>query len=289
MRDARPSRTAAWIAACRAGLGVDLPTGTKLCDDPYGMLFAGVPLAGVRGAAVRLVNHGLMHSPVFPMVLWVQLRTRFLDDAMLAFVREGGRQIVILGAGFDCRALRFASALTDSVVYEVDHPATQAHKLDLLAQGHAPSSTARYVPIDFEKQSTGELPSLLKAAGHDATRPTFTIWEGVTMYLTESAIESTVAAIRKYSAPGSELAFTYFDTANSERLERRFSRTMARAWGEPWRWGWDSERLPEWLRARGFETREIVSETDLARQHLPPQYARQIKASGRRIAVATVP
>ena len=49
---------------------------------------------------------------IFPMrvVLYMQVRTRVLDDALLAFVRGGGAQIVLLGAGFDCRALPVSRA-----------------------------------------------------------------------------------------------------------------------------------------------------------------------------------
>ena len=36
----------------------------------------------------------------------VTLRTLFFDDHVLAAVRAGARQVVLLGAGMDCRAWR---------------------------------------------------------------------------------------------------------------------------------------------------------------------------------------
>ena len=53
-------------------------------------------------------------------------RTRFFDDRVLAALSAGIRQVVILGAGYDDRALRFRSPGVR--FFELDHPATQADK-----------------------------------------------------------------------------------------------------------------------------------------------------------------
>lgn len=291
MKDTRPSKTASWVAACRAGLGVELPPGTKLCDDPYGMLFSGWSTQGLFGALHKPVRRALLHAPlVSHLVYWMQVRTRFLDDTLLEFVRGGGRQVVILGAGFDCRAVRFAAELGSTAVFEVDHPATQQYKKDVLAKGQVPASGARFITLDFEKQSVRDLPAMLAAAGHDPRRPTLTIWEGVTMYLTEPAIEATLAAVREYSSEGSLLAFTYGDFARrSQRpLAMRVSAAFVGRAGEPWRFGWKPDELPGWMKLRGFDVLQNEDEVSLARRYLPPRYAQRFHDHGRLIAVAAV-
>src|SRR5262249_12138238 len=128
MREGTPSRTAAWVAAARA-MGAVLPPEARLADDPYGLRFGGAgaePPPWVGALAVKYV------LPLRLWVMYMQVRTRILDDILLAFVRGGGRQVVLLGAGYDCRALRFADALTETTVFEVDHPATQGHKRRVL-------------------------------------------------------------------------------------------------------------------------------------------------------------
>src|SRR5690242_14824589 len=120
MRD-RASFTAQWVAACR-GAGVLLPDDARLAVDPWGARFGGLPSWIMGRTAARVVRA----TSLLRWVMYLQVRTRVIDDALLAFVARGGRQIVILGAGFDCRAARFARELADGVVYEVDHPATQA-------------------------------------------------------------------------------------------------------------------------------------------------------------------
>ncbi|MEM9343439.1 MAG: class I SAM-dependent methyltransferase [Pseudomonadota bacterium] len=59
---------------------------------------------------------------------------------------------------------------------------------------------------DAERQSLRER---LEEAGHDPSRPTMWIWEGVTPYLPPKAIELTLADLSHRSAPASRLAMTY--------------------------------------------------------------------------------
>src|SRR5262245_44315981 len=109
MRDGTPSRTAAWVAAAR-GLGRLLPPDVRLADDPYGTAFVASPR--LARFVVRAQEAGPRWLATVPglreWILYMQVRTRVLDDAVRAFVAGGGRQVVILGAGNDCRALRLA-------------------------------------------------------------------------------------------------------------------------------------------------------------------------------------
>lgn len=286
MRSDRPSRTAAWVAACR-GLGPLLPHDARLCDDPYGTRFGGRALLAI-GRRVRSLSSPLLplFGPIFRGVLYMQVRTRVLDDALLAFVAAGGRQVLLLGAGFDCRAARFRAVLDDATFFEVDHPATQAHKRAALAG--VESAKVVYLPWDFEHRAMEELPQALAARGHDPRLPTLTIWEGVTMYLTEPAIDATVAAVRRLSAPESRLAFTYFDRemlARPNTQMRLVGRAVARM-GEPFRFGWDPGELSSWLSARGLELVEDRTVDVCARALLPARWARRIADHGRHIAIA---
>ncbi|MEO7091993.1 MAG: SAM-dependent methyltransferase, partial [Polyangiales bacterium] len=209
-------------------------------------------------------------------IAYMQVRTKLLDDAVRNFVDAGGNQVVLLGAGFDCRALRMPE-LADSVVYEVDHPATQGHKRATLEKIGAPSP-ARYVSWDFETRAMDELPEGLAEAGHDAALPTLTIWEGVTMYLTEAAIDASLRAIAAYSCPTSQLAMTYQSKAPGLKptLAARMMQLAAARFGEPFKWGWDPAALPEYLADRGFALADDVGTPEAAATLLPPDLARTV-------------
>lgn len=299
MRSTQASKTASWVAAART-FGDFLPRDCQLCRDPYGVSFAAPWLQAVeRGARKQPALAGqllLRAGAATRTVFYMQLRTRFIDDKLLTFAAapagaraQGGTQIVLLGAGYDCRALRLSVELPDVVFYEVDHPATQAVKRDVLAGVTSASAAVRYLPWDFEQKPMTALSSALAALGHDSTRLTLTIWEGVTMYLRAPAIAASVAAIGSFSAPGSKLVFTYVD--REQRIERpsmrgrALSRLVASV-GEPFRFGWSPAALPAWLAARGFLLEEDVEDGELSVRHIPARHRHWVGPEGRRIAVA---
>jgi methyltransferase (TIGR00027 family) len=286
MRDDTPSRTAAWVAAAR-GLGHLLPADVRLADDPYGTAFAGARLARFldRFAQADVARRLAAGPGLGTWILYMQVRTRVLDDEVRRFVAGGGRQVVILGAGYDCRALRLPE-LTGSTVFEVDHPATQNHKRAVLDRLGA-RSPARYITWHFERRPMAELPAALAEAGHDRTRPTLCLWEGVTMYLSEAAIDATLAAVTAWSAPGSALAFTYFNRRRIAKpsITTRAMKAVVGAIGEPWTWGWDPAELPAWMAARGLSVDADISLADAARRLLPSGLAKLVDDPDRRVAI----
>ncbi len=291
MRDGRPSFTAATVAACR-GVSDLLPAEARLVDDPYGLSFAG-PAFEALGVAARwapraATRHLPFAGPLGQLVVWMQLRTRTIDDHIADFVRAGGRQVVLLGAGLDARALRLPHEGVR--FFEVDHPATQRRKRQALARlGASPgvAQAPRFVAWDFETQALAALPATLAAEGLSTSRPTITIWEGVTMYLTEPAIEASLAAMRGYSGPGSRLVLTYFDSARLAHppFWTRVMKALVAGAGEPFRFGWQPSALPAWMLQRGFEVVRDESDVDLVRRLLPPRYEPIVAERGSRVTL----
>jgi O-methyltransferase involved in polyketide biosynthesis len=60
------------------------------------------------------------------------LRARYSEDCLMAAIRRGVRQYLVLGAGLDTFAYRQPSWASSVRIYEVDHPATQQWKRDRL-------------------------------------------------------------------------------------------------------------------------------------------------------------
>src|SRR3569623_644427 len=247
VKDDSPSRTAAWVAAARQ-LAQLLPPEAQLVSDPYGAAFS---YPRLRARIERLKPMAEMRV-MKQWILYMQVRTRVIDDALRAWVAGGGRQVVLLGAGYDTRALRLPE-LADVDVFEVDHPATQHHKQGVLAQ-LAVESPSRYVTWDFETRAMDALPDVIEEAGLVRTKPVFTIWDGVTMYLTDAAIDASLRAIRAWSPPSSRLAMTYFAKSRIEQpsLATRSATAILATFGEPWRFGSAPDQLPAYLEARGF-------------------------------------
>jgi methyltransferase (TIGR00027 family) len=110
-----------------------------------------------------------------------------------------------------------------------------------------------YVAVDFERQS---LEQQLRAAGLRTGMSTLFIWEGVTNYLSDSAVDETLLSIGRLAGPGGVLVFTYVDAGV---LDGSVSFSEARRWlanvrraGEPWTFGLVPSNVGGFLGDRGF-------------------------------------
>jgi methyltransferase (TIGR00027 family) len=159
----------------------------------------------------------------------VAARTRFFDDMVLRAIAIGVPQIVILGAGYDGRALRFrAPGIT---YFEVDHPATQRDKRERLARIAASTDNIVFVAADFNEPG---LADALETGGHDHNVRSLFICEGVLRYLPETSYRELLRVAGTQAAPGSEFAVSISTssgrTEHAEYAQRE--RFLAEA-GEP--------------------------------------------------------
>jgi len=196
---------------------------------------------------------------------YVLARTRIFDAAFESALNEGWSQIVLLGAGFDTRTLRFVEHDRRTRVFELDMPTTQEAKRDLYRRKHVPlPDELIFVPIDFATQDIG---GTLRAAGYRDGESTLFLWEGVTMYLAEAAVLNTLDFVSRSSAPGSELVFDYVRAdvvLGTSKLygDRRAAKTVADT-GEAWTFGLEGGEAETLLAEHGFETRAHYRAVDL--------------------------
>jgi methyltransferase (TIGR00027 family) len=259
MQSGQPSRTA-WAAAAHRAAHQILEQGRIFCD-PLAVRILGQDAASVaREAEARPSSRA--------MRLFIAARTRFAEDSLTAAVRQGARQLVLLGAGLDTYAYR--SSFGDRLrIFEVDHPATQAWKRERLADAAIPiPPSLTFAPIDFEHKT---LPEGLAAAGFDPAQHTFFTWLGVVPYLTEEAIWSTLAFIASLSG-GAHVVFDYSDPPHTLSAEARtyHDRRAARvkAIGESWASYFEADKLKEKLLSLGFTEVEDLGPPQIAARYI---------------------
>lgn len=256
----RSSETAEQMALSRAIETFKRENG--ICDDPYARLFLSPPYSiplvtrFSRNLTEKIVER------LFPgHHYYVAARTRYLDDKVIAFETNHGGQVVILGAGYDSRAYRLES-LKRSRVIEVDHPATQKRKKEILIRhfGKLPEHVV-YVSVDFNREN---LPDKLISSGYDDGKTTLFIWEGTTPYLLSEAVDSTLKFVAANRGEKSSIVFDYilysvlndsciFEDAHNERDK------MART-SEPFVFGIEKEYLAEYLTERDLVLIEDVGD-----------------------------
>lgn len=197
------------------------------------------------------------YEGVPPMRHQPAARTTYYDAALERHLATIS-QLVILGAGFDTRAYRLPAG-TRVRCFEVDTPRTQAFKREMLKKAGVDTSRVTYVPADLLMEDWLER---LVEAGFELNKPSFFLWESVTMYLDREAVESTLRKIGG-TATGSVVAFDYFsaEIIESRSLYMRYARAVINITGEPWRFGIDNtppvrERVAEFLESCGLSLEE---------------------------------
>jgi methyltransferase (TIGR00027 family) len=183
---------------------------------------------GDPGADDRLARDvaGPIGDAAGPLTRYLSGRTAFFDRAVVDALGAGVDQVVVLGAGYDGRSMRYAKSGVRW--FEVDHPATQADKLERLERLGISSSTV-FTTADF---TLDDVAVVLDRAGHDAGRPTLFLCEGVAVYLDPPVLERLLAAARARSSDGSRLGISLSVPGATPEQRRDFQQSVARV-GEP--------------------------------------------------------
>jgi methyltransferase (TIGR00027 family) len=278
MTERRASKTALLVAAYRARASRRDP---PLISDPWA-----ATLAGAEGEALAAAVDAFLVD----RELWLALRVAFIDAEVAHWSRAEPdmRQVVILGAGLDTRAARFAHPGVR--FFEVDHPASQADKLARLATvpGY-PIDCATYVACDFEHD---DFVDRLVAAGFDAASPALVVWEGVSYYLPEAAVRATLRRTASALHPRSILVFDHFlkrfVDASARPAKDAKAAEFVDGLGEQFLWG-TNDPLPM-LHEEGFRHLRSVSFDEICLS-LTGTYDRKREFRFQRICVAspTVP
>jgi methyltransferase (TIGR00027 family) len=261
MQTGQPSRTALGAARLRAAHQV-LDRASILAD----------PLAlRILGDDIEVsIDHARTHTSGPRMRWFIASRSRIAEDALNVAVNAGATQLVVLGAGLDTLAYRtqLAGRLR---IFEVDHPATQARKREMLAAAAiAVPETLSFVAVDFEREKLSER---LQAAGFRSAERSFFSWLGVVPYLTEPAIFSTLGYMAQLPG-GAEVVFDYVNPATSisaaaGRTAHQALAARVAAVGERFQSYLDTASLCAKMRAAGFRHVDDIGPAELAARFFP--------------------
>jgi methyltransferase (TIGR00027 family) len=208
-----------------------------------------------EAAVKRLQGGGALVTTMF-------FRTKHIDSMVDQSLRDRVQQIVILGAGLDSRGYRFQDRLRGVRFFEVDQPPTQENKKQRVKEvlGALPKHV-RYVPMDFTKD---DLLTELRKEGYSEKSKTLFVWEGVTMYLPQSAVESTLQFVRDHSGPGSGIVFDYY--LSTHPFINNPDSNVAKK-GEPMLFGFPVDGAAGFVRQHGLEVVSDLTSTQLQKRY----------------------
>ena len=227
---AQASRTALRVALHRAAHQLlDVPT---VFADPLAVRILGPKVE----AAFRADPTQYDKTRFAPeMRAFMAVRARFAEEQIAQARAAGVRQVVILGAGLDTYAYRSAGS-PSVTIWEVDHPATQAWKRDLLANaGIDAPAHLKFVAADLTREP---LEGVLAAAGFEPHTGGVFSWLGVTQYMRMDDVFATLRYVASVTAAAGGITFDYSIAPQllspPERLAYDALAARVSAVGEPW-------------------------------------------------------
>ena len=231
----KPSATAEFVMGARA-------VGNWLgwCKDTLAWEFLELD-AKVLVAFVVLVRKSLgsLANRLVATPAYLCARCVEFDEFVIA---ARARQVVVLGAGYDSRAYRVPLG-PGTLVFEVDAPASQAHKLHVVQRAFQRSRSlfteptyeqnrVVFVPCDFAKENFMDK---LVARGFDPQNPsTVFVMEGVASYLTWPQLVDTLKCVTTRCAAGAKFGMNVLFTETI--ADANFAGTVANL-GEQWKFG----------------------------------------------------
>ena len=221
------------------------------------------PLAAAGFADTQSALDWMMQSGAAASILLS--RAQYAEECLEKSMASGTVQYVMLGAGLDSFAFRRPELMDKLVLFEVDHPATQAHKRQRLAElGWAQPANLHYLPVDFTRQ---RLSDRLAYSRFDPGLPVFFSWLGVTYYLPRQVVLATLQEIALFALNGSSIVFDYLDEEAFEpgkcapRVQRMLNHVESL--GEPMQSGLDPLTLAAELGLIGFDLQENLCPWDI--------------------------
>jgi methyltransferase (TIGR00027 family) len=261
--DTQTSRTAQMTCMMRAASALETKDPFKSGDDMAPLLLPGI-LASLLHSPLgrRLICRLIAPRGIYEYVI---ARTKYIDAVFEWALREEFPQILIFGAGFDTRAVRFQGMAQHTHIFELDVPVTQQAKLGQYQALHlAVPATVTFIPIDFDRES---LPVKLEAAGFRKQERSLFVLEGLLMYLQPEAADATFQTIRDYAGRRSWIVFDYVYASVLRKEgtyygEAQIERTVSGA-GEQWHFGIEKGDITRFLERYDFQLVDHKDARDL--------------------------
>ena len=196
--------------------------------------------------------------------------------------------MVILAAGFDSLACRSAKKFPRVNFIEVDHPATQESKKQILEEIGLPIPNVTFLAVDFFREALKD--RLLSVKQFNPQTNTLFIAEGITMYLDENQINDLFNFVSRFSSSRNRFIFTFMERQKDGTIDFKCTHSMVNLWlnwkKEKFRWGISQREMPNFLRDRNFSLEEMVAHDKLRSKYLSTFSNSEPLAEGECICIA---
>lgn len=270
--DQKPSKTALFAALRRAIANIDFGD-EKLGPDYLAKFFLPAHFRFfIRFRKIRENTKKKLNGFLPGLNEYMIARTAYFDAHFISALNKKISQIVILGAGYDSRAYRFAKINSGTKIFELDITPTQNYKKKRLKKARIDiPNLLKFVSINFNKDS---IKDALEQAGYDHRKKTLFIWEGVSYYLKKEYVDETLDFVRSSSHSESAIVFDYTITLSDQVFEKyygaqKFAQTMSEYHGnEELLFSIDEGEIGSFLEQRDLRVVEHLDNAEIERRYL---------------------
>ncbi len=156
-------------------------------------------------------------------------------DSLIERYADRAEQLVVLGAGLDTRAYG-PLANKNLTMFELDKASTQHAKRKSVKRAKLNSDHVHYVEVDFADPCWI---NALVASPYDPAKVTIFLWEGVTLYLSETNVRDTLAAIKAHAVQDSAVVLDFYGKRMLDMARKGAMAKSLEATGETMDFGFD--------------------------------------------------
>ncbi len=237
-------------------------------DDYLAKKFLGLKYRILAGP-LRALTKRIYRRKLPGLYEWIMARSKYYDGLFRSAAERNLKQIVLVGAGYDTRALRFQAELNAAGirVFEMDLPSVQERKKSIM--GPNPPGHITFVGADFNRRTLDEM---LPEAGFQVGTPSLFICEGVVSYLEHDAVDRLLASMRAMGGAKSVIAFDYCPTSMVDGSGNHYGGEELRKYlietGEPLIWAIEPDEAEEWLKKRKYRLVQQLGPEELEQRWL---------------------
>jgi len=167
-------------------------------------------------------------------------RKLFMEEQVLATIKNGAKQVLVVGAGFDTLCLRLAPQFPEVEFVEVDHPATSTAKAKGVKQEGQPENMT-LLAADLSETPLSLL--MQKSGRWDTKAQSVVVAEGLFIYLKVETVRQLFREVAACTGPCTRVAFSHGISSK----DHPFANIILRLIGEPWLSSCASAELPEYI------------------------------------------
>jgi len=268
--DSKSSRTADYTCMYRAASYLEKNELYKSEDYIAPRLLRGLIKFPVKH---RLINYNWIFFPK-GIYEYVIARTKYIDHIFKEAIENDIEQILVFGAGFDSRALRFAKKNIKIKIFELDSLHTQTAKIkQLMKKNIAIPQNTIFIPIDFHVDSVSEK---LELNGFKRNKATLFIMEGILMYLNKEVVDKLFKLIYKLAVTESRVIFDYIHASVLRRENIYYGEKdiykKVNSLREPWLSGIEKGEMKAFLKNYNFNLIQNLNSEDLEKMFFRDEY-----------------